>query len=110
MKRYVWLIIFCVIIVSIIGCGRKKGAEKEIKDKGNILATVGDRVITLSEFNERIESLPDNVKLIAESNKVAYLENLILEILLYKEALKKRLDKEKEIQELFERNMLGLIG
>jgi peptidyl-prolyl cis-trans isomerase C len=98
MKRYIWVLIFCIILTSVTGCGGQKG----IGNKGSVVAKIGNETITLSEFEERLENLPDNIRAIAEANRAAYLENLVVENLLYKEAVKKKLDQDNDIQMLFE--------
>ncbi len=101
MKKYIWLVaVFCVIAVTVFGCGRR-GGRGATKDSMLVLAQVGNEVITLKDFNEKLANLPDNIRAIAENNKIEYLNNIILEMLLYKEGLKKGLDKDKEIQEFF---------
>ena len=103
MKRFVWVMALFVVIGSIAGCDRiKLGKPAQPKEEGPVLAKVGREVITLSKFNDRIAKLPDNIKPIAENNKAAYLDNLILEILLYEEGLKRRLDRDAETLELLQ--------
>ncbi|MDB4349862.1 peptidylprolyl isomerase [Omnitrophica bacterium] len=98
MKKNIWLIIFFVIAISVTGCGLQKGA----KGKGQVLAKIGRDVITINDFNERLEKLPANIRMIAENNKAAYLENLVVETLLYNDAIKKKLNEEEEVALLFE--------
>ncbi|MFH1753662.1 MAG: peptidylprolyl isomerase [Candidatus Omnitrophota bacterium] len=98
MTKCAGLVLFCILAISIAGCGQKGGAQ----DSGSIVATIGDEVITLSQFEERINKLPDTIRPIAEANKAAYLENLVVEDLLYKEAVNKGLDKDSDIVMLFE--------
>lgn len=103
MKKYIWLLVFCIILASMIGCGKKKEVgQVEPKEEGLVLAKIGDEIITIDEFNQRIAGLPDNIRPIAEKNKAEYLDNLILETLLYKEALRRGLDRDKESQEFFQ--------
>ena len=96
MKKYIGFIIICMIAVTITGCG------KGIGDDGTIVARIGDETITLAAFEERLDKLPDSIRSIAKANKAAYLENLVVEDLLYKEAVKKGLDKDEDIVMLFE--------
>ncbi|MEE8359619.1 MAG: peptidylprolyl isomerase [Candidatus Omnitrophota bacterium] len=98
MKNYTGFILLCMIAMTIIGCGKAKGPM----DDGTIVATIGDETITLAAFEERLDKLPDSIRSIAKANKAAYLENLVVEDLLYKEAVRKGLDKDEDIVMLFE--------
>jgi len=86
-----------ILSFSLAGCGRPG-----VRDKSAVLARIGNEVITLKDFNDRISNLPDNIKAIAEQNKAAYLENLVIETLLYKEALDKKLDQDAEVKLLLD--------
>ena len=97
MKKIALIVISVFLIaITVTGCGRKAASSKDV------LATVGNEAITLDGFNEKIAQLPPNVKSIAESNKLGYLDNLVLETLFYQEVLRRKIDKDKEIQKLFE--------
>jgi len=111
MKRYLVLIVAVLTAVSIAGCERLQAKkEKEAEKKtGPILARIGGDVVTLDEFNDRISKLPDNIRPMVEQNKTAYLENIVVETLLYNEALKKGYDKDKEVEELFEETKKRII-
>ena len=65
MKRDILFIILCIILISVTGCGIGKSA----KEKGDVLAEIGEEVITKHEFNERLEKLPENIRFIAETKR-----------------------------------------
>lgn len=101
MKKVLCLVIILALAVSvaITGCAKKK--EAAVKE-GAVLAKVGDKVITVNDFNERINDLPPNLKTMAQNNKAAYLDNIIVETLLFEEATARKLDKEKDVKDLIE--------
>lgn len=102
MKRYLYIIVIFAAAVSIAGCEMMKAEKEEEKKRGPVLARIGDEVITLDEFDAKVSRMPDNIKPMIEQNKAAYLDNLVVETLLYKEALKRGYDKDKEAKEVFE--------
>lgn len=102
-KLYMFICLFCAVTISVAGCGKGSAmTEKPAAKDGTVLARIGDDVITLEEYNQRLSRLPDDIKAVAEKNKAVYLDNLVLETLLYKEALRRDLGKDKELKELFE--------
>ena len=91
-------IFFSVLIISLVlsGCG------KSPEDKGVVLASIGDSTITLSEFNERIASLPDRYRDVVKKRKNEYLQEMVNDTLLYQEAIRQNVHKDREVQELIE--------
>ena len=79
--------------------------------KGKELARINDRVITLEEFEQEMEQLPQAAKLqmISEEGRKKFLHDLINRELLLQEAKKKGLDKKKEILLNLEMLKKGLI-
>lgn len=102
MYRTFTLIACCLILISIIGCGREGGVAVSFRDKSPVLAKIGMEAITMKDFNEKLDNLPENIKMIAESNKAAYLDNLVVETLLYREALRKKMHEDPEVKLLLE--------
>lgn len=81
-----------VIIVSVLsGCGDAKSRP---------LATVDGKVITVRDFEKRIEKLPPYYKTLAGQKKKDFLDDMIAEQLLYKEALKRDINRDAEVKEL----------
>ena len=87
-KRFLTGLTFLSILL-LIGCGNNQ------KD---IMAKVGSSTITLKDFNARIESLPAHYQDIIKGQKREFLDDLIIEELLYSQALKSGLDKNPETQ------------
>ena len=94
MKKYILLIGLCIVTVAAIGCGRGKPGDVDTED---VVAKIGSKEITVGEFEERLNALPENIKVVARKNKAAYLDNMIVETLLYDEAVDKGLDRDPEV-------------
>ena len=95
MRNIRFLLMAMLLICIACGCGQKKG--------GQVLATIDSGSdITLEDFNARIEKLPERYQETVNLNKRQFLDELIVDSLLYNEALKKNLDKDKEVLEVVE--------
>jgi len=86
-----WAAGFC-----LSGCGRQS------VDKEDILVSIGDTSITVTDFNERVSNLPERYREIAQKRKAAYIQELINDTLLYQEALRKGLDKDEDVKKVIE--------
>ena len=91
MKKLIIPVLFVSIILALGGCGNR-GQE--------VLAKIGDRVITLEEFDKKIERLPKQYQEILRGQKKKFLDEIVQEELLHKEALKSKIDKDPETQEV----------
>ncbi|MFH1837779.1 MAG: peptidylprolyl isomerase [Candidatus Omnitrophota bacterium] len=93
------IIVICVAMaltsLSIAGCGKGK-------DGNTILASIGGTVIRLTDFEERLSNLPLRYQEIVRKKKGEYLEELVNDTLLYQEALKEGLHKDKEVRGVIE--------
>lgn len=95
-KAYIVIsFIFLFAVISIYGCGRSGG-------KGDILALVGDTKITISSFNERISNLPERYQAIIKKRKDEFLQEVINDTLLFREAVKIGLHKDREVLKVVE--------
>jgi len=84
-----------IIVVLLTGCAGSK-------DKG-VLATINkEDKITLGEFNEIIAKLPARYKDIIGNNRKEFLDELIVDRLIYHEGLKKKLDRDEDVRKLIE--------
>lgn len=104
MKRVLMLLF---VLCMVFACAKKE--EK----KGAYLAKVGDSVITQADFEREMKSLPEFVQKMFEgaTGKESFLNELIKRELLYKEALKKGLDKDPEyVKKLEDFNKITLVG
>ena len=91
MKKFRFLVLFISMALALSACGNK--------DR-KVLARINDEVITLEEFNNDIERLPKHYQDMIVGQKKKFLDEIIKEELLYKEALKSNIDKDTETQEL----------
>lgn len=91
MRKVILMVLIASTALLTSGCGRK--GEK-------VLAKVNERVITLDEFNKKIEILPAHYQEIIKGQKRKYLDDIIGEELLYQEALRSNIDKDSETQEV----------
>jgi peptidyl-prolyl cis-trans isomerase C len=96
MKTVKVYILAALIAVTALnsGCGNR-GDKK-------VLATINKKdKITLGEFNEIIAKLPGRYQEIVTKNKRQFLDELIVDRLLYNEGMQKKLDKEEDVRKLF---------
>jgi len=94
MKNKIGLVIIMAIFVITAGCARKTS------DDDKVLAQVSNRSITLGDFKKRIARLPAYYQNVVEKNKKRYLDEVIMEALMYEEAIRKGLEKDKEVKEV----------
>ena len=83
-----------VCMVAVSGCGDGKARDKRV------LAKVSSRTITVADFDSRIENIPAYYRDIVKKNKKRYLNEIILETLFYEDAIRKGLDKDKEVKDI----------
>jgi peptidyl-prolyl cis-trans isomerase C len=71
------------------------------KEDGKVLVTIDGEKITLNEFNNALDKIPMNMKMLVatESGKRTYLDNFITKRLLLREAKKEKMDSDKEFLE-----------
>lgn len=83
-----------VVALLVSGCGTKPQPTA-----GVILARVNGQAITQTDFDRRIEELPEEFRDEARRRQRELLEDLVLEELLYQEAQAHRLESRKAVQE-----------
>ena len=92
LKSYILKGVFLAIALSI-GLGGCAGT-----DRSETLAKIdGKDAITLNGFNERIANLPQRYQDVINKNKKEFLDELIIDELLYREALKMKIDKDSDV-------------
>lgn len=88
----------CVIVFGILGwlsgCGQRA--------QGPVLAHFGGEKITGSEFLHKAESLPRELKAVVAKRKKEFLEEMVNERFLYREAKRRHLDRDPEVRDLWE--------
>ncbi|MCQ9206352.1 MAG: peptidylprolyl isomerase [Omnitrophica bacterium] len=76
------------------------GCAKRNNEK--VLATINEiEEITLGEFNEIISKLPARYQDVVSKNQRVFLDELIVDRLLFNEAMAKKLDQKEEVRRLF---------
>ncbi len=83
------------LILTAPGCGKSS-------DKTEVLASIDDTEITVADFNSRIENLPERYRGVVKNRRSEYLQEYINDTLLYREAMRKNLHKDKELLRLLE--------
>jgi peptidyl-prolyl cis-trans isomerase C len=93
MKR-IFAVIF--ILAALFACNKKPTESKE--QKGAVLAKVGNAVITETDLERDLKSLPDYAQQIFQDEKgrEKFLDELVKKEMLYQEAMKKGIDKTPE--------------
>jgi len=80
-------------VFALSGCGSAKSKP---------LATVDGKVITVGDFEKRVSKMPAYYKTLASQRKKDFLDDMINEQLIYKEALKRGINREPEVKELLD--------
>jgi len=91
--RYIALLMILPLAV-LTGCGR----ESSLEDKA--LVTVADKSITIKDFKNKFSRLPKHYQAIAEKNKKNLLDDMIVESLFLEDAVRKGIDKDKEVKDI----------
>jgi peptidyl-prolyl cis-trans isomerase C len=96
MKR-IWLYIPIAVIIAALFV---TGCTSRIDAGGKVLAKVSNKAITLKTFQEKIAKMPAYYRNIVEKNRKRYLDEMIVEMLFYEEAVRLGIDKDKEVKEI----------
>ncbi len=104
MRKDFLLRVFCclLLLLSVAACKQKVEVKKAAT--GPVVATINDKEITLSEFTERIKEYPALAHggEMSEETKKGFLDNLIVRELIFQEALRRGIDKDKETIDFIE--------
>src|SRR3972149_10022650 len=102
-KDFLLRVLCCLLLLlSVTACKQKEEARKTTG--GPIVAKINDKEITLSEFTERIKEYPALAHSgeMTEETKKGFLDNLIVRELIFQEALRLGIDKDKETIDFIE--------
>ena len=113
-KTTIFLLAILSFLVVAYGCDSMKlytSPETKSASKGETIATVNGKVITVEEFNREVANLPDYLKALVQTpeGKKEFLDNLITRELIVKEAAAKGLDNNPEIKNRLEIIRKGLL-
>lgn len=97
MRRRYYILLYAVFLsIYLTGCGtRSSGQDK-------ILATVGNKFITLKDFKQKLSKLPSYYQGMAEKNKKNLFDDMIVESLFLEDAIRKGVNKDKEVRDILE--------
>lgn len=110
------VVVMCVAVLALVSC-----SKKEAEVKGPYLAKVDNTVVTQADFDREFQALPDYAQQMFSdaAGKEKFLNEIINKELLYKEAVKKGLDKGQDhmkkveefkklslVSELFEKEII----
>ena len=82
------------LVLCAAGCGKK--------DSGPAVARFGGETITATEYKEKLERLPQGLRGVALSNKKEFLEDVLAERLLLKEAKRRNIESLPDVKLLLE--------
>src|SRR4030066_1154764 len=90
---------FLLVVLILSGC-----SKSDIAESSQVLAKVDDKEITTSYFERQIKNLPESVQRLSleGEGKRAILEGMINREILYKEAVKRGITKDAEIERRLE--------
>jgi peptidyl-prolyl cis-trans isomerase C len=92
--------IFIAILSAISALVLSSGCAKKPSLDDKVLVKVSDSIITVKDFKSRIAKLPPYYRNIVEKDSKRYLEEIIMEKLFYEAAIRKGLDRDKEVVEI----------
>lgn len=97
MRKYIDLtIIAAIMIITVSGCAKKTDPDDIV------IAKISNKFLTIKEFKHKIAKIPSYYQPIVEKNKKKFLDDTIVESLFYEEALRRGIDKDKEVKEIVE--------
>lgn len=91
-KVSISLIILLISGYITAGCGKKQ----------EIIARIDNKVITVRDFEKRIKVLPARYQEVIKENKRRFLDEIIVDELLYGEALRQNLYDDRDVKEVIE--------
>jgi peptidyl-prolyl cis-trans isomerase C len=95
-ERLIALAIILSASFCLSGCGKGPSAQDKI------LVTVGNKFITLNDFKQKLSKMPSYYRNMAERNKKALLDDMIMETLFMEDAVRKGIDRDREVRDILE--------
>jgi len=95
MKHKISLLLSLAVLVSLSGCGGH--SDKEI-----LVRIDKKHTITLKDFNDRITRLPKRYQDVIKKNKRQFLDEVVIDVLLYNEALRQKLERDEDVKKVME--------
>lgn len=95
MKRTLFYISFILALTAVVfGCSDKHSTDDKV------LARMSNKYLTLGEFKKKIERLPAYYRDMVDRNKKRFLDETIVEMMFYEEAIRQGLDNDKEVKDV----------
>lgn len=88
------LALIASLALGSYGCAKKPSGDDRI------LAKVSNRFITVKDFEAKIAKIPPYYRNVVEKDKKRYLDEVIMQMLCYEEAVRRGIDRDKEIQDV----------
>jgi peptidyl-prolyl cis-trans isomerase C len=83
-----------MLAMTFSACAKKPSPDD------TVIATVSSKDITAGEFKSKIAQMPAYYQKVVDKDRKRYLDEMILEMLLYEEAIRKGVDKDKDVKEV----------
>ncbi len=93
-NKLIYIYIAAALALTHAGCAKKPA------EASKVLARVSNKTITLGEFKSRVSRLPAYYQDIVNRNKKRFLDEIIVEMMFYEEAIRKGVDREKEVHDI----------
>ncbi len=93
-KIAIILLLLAAYSFSVYGCAKTSSGDNKI------LARVSNKFVTLGEFKARLAKLPSYYKDIVDKNRKRFLDETIIEMMFYEEAIRQRLDQDREVKDV----------
>lgn len=100
-RRFALSLLFVIVVTS--GCARKETVEIDKAKNEEILARIGEDIITINDYKEEFAMLPSSYRDVAYQNKRNFLDNLINKRLLLQEAKRKHFENSESVRKLFQK-------
>lgn len=95
MKLYRYAALSIILPLAFLaGCAREPSPENKA------LVTIADKPITVKDFKNKFSRLPKYYQAVAEKNKRDLLDDMIVESLFLEDAIRKGIDRDKEIKDI----------
>ncbi len=107
-SRFIAVLAAVFVAVAVFGCkaadiGKPQaGKKQEAAKDGKVVAEVGKEKITLEEVDQMISEVPTQYQAMALTHKDMFLDGIINQKLLYKEALKQNLEADAAVRKQIE--------
>lgn len=91
-----------IVLLIVFSPAFLAGCDSRPSGQDKILVTVGNKFITLNDFKQKLSKLPSYYQGMAQKNKKTLLDDMVVESLFLEDAVRKGVDKDKEVREILE--------